>query len=91
MCCGIYIVKVNGKLAKNAVLFFFLVLQIINHHLYNCASVDRFKQKKTTLAQTQKCIFRHDNGCSSKKCKSRNDQCQVHNQQTKVQKSDLSL
>ena len=41
--------------------------------------------------QAYKSIFRPENGCSSKKRKCRNDQCQAHYQQTKFQKSDLSL
>ena len=43
----------------------------------------------STLAQAYKCIFRPENGCLSKKRKSRNDQCQTHYQQTKL--SDLFL
>ena len=65
ICCGIYIVLVNGKLAKNATIdpVLFLVLQLKNHHVFRCAGVDMsMPTKKTTLAQAQKYIFRPENG-----------------------------
>ena len=56
MCCGIYIVLVNGKLAKNAtmdpVLFFFLYYNQQKHHLYSCAGVDTFNLAKKDYAGT---------------------------------------
>ena len=59
MCCGIYIVKVNGKLAKKRYYgsCYFFGITTKKHHLYSCASVDG-----STLAQAYKCIFRPENG-----------------------------
>ena len=43
MCCGIYLVLINGKLAKNAtkdpVLYFFWYYNKKTHHLYSCARI----------------------------------------------------
>ena len=64
-----YIVLVNGKLAKNATMDpgFFLVVQPKIHHLYSCSGVDiSTAAKKTTLAQAFKCIFRPENGFNQK-------------------------
>ena len=59
MCYGVYIVLVNGKLAKNATMdpVLFLVLQLKNHHLFCCVGVDM-----STPAQAYKSIFRPEKG-----------------------------
>ena len=94
MSCGMYIVLVIGKLAKNATMDPVLCFGITtkNHRLYSCADVDMSTlAKKTMLAQAYKCIFRSEYGNLSKKRKSWNDQCHAHYQQTMFQNSDLSL
>ena len=56
MCCGKYIVFVNGKLAKNATMkpVLFLVLQLKKHQLYSCAGVDMSTPANKDYAGTAK-------------------------------------
>ena len=56
ICCGKYIVFVNGKLAKNATMkpVLFLVLQLKKHQLYSCAGVDMSTPANKDYAGTAK-------------------------------------
>ena len=69
MCCGIYIVQENGKLAKKR--YFGSCYSFCYYNQKNITSIavpaqTCLRQKKNMLAQAYKCIFRPENGCSSK-------------------------
>ena len=90
MCCGICIVLVNGKFAKNATMdpVLFFVLQPKIHNLYSSTRVIGMSTREKELGITQGylCIFGPHNRFLSKMRKSRNDQCHAHFLQTKFQK-----
>ena len=80
MCCGIQSIGEWETCQKTLlwILFFFWYQNQKNiTSLTVPAQTGLCWQKKTTLAQAHKCIFRPENGCQSKKRKSRNDQCQT--------------
>ena len=66
MCCGIYIVLVNGKLAKKRCYGSCSFVWYNNQKTITTTQACLRQQKKATLAQVYKCIFLPENGFKKK-------------------------